>query len=143
VKRPTNLEVITFAMFGGAAVFALGAASFLIVGLTIAAAGDGGEPVSVAITGTTVGAGFVSLVLAFIFACLGMGMPDFRDWAQTVSASAIAEDLKRSSRSILGRPITFGPPRFRHETRTANSRSVLEREIDSSSRIDLAASKNF
>jgi hypothetical protein len=102
VKRPTNLEIITFLMFGGAAVFALGAASLLILGLIIAAAGDGGEPVSVAITGMTVAAGFVSLVLAFIFACLGVGMPDFRDWAQTVSASPIAEDLERSSRSVLG-----------------------------------------
>jgi hypothetical protein len=89
-------------MFGGAAVFALGAASLLIVGPIIAAAGDGGEPVSVAITGMTVAAGSVSLFLAFIFACLGMGMPDFHDWAQTASASAIAEDLERSSRSILG-----------------------------------------
>jgi hypothetical protein len=102
VKRPTNLEIITFVMFGGAAVFALGAASLLIVGLIIAAAGDGGEPVSVAITGMTVAAGFVSLVLAFIFACLGMGMPDFCDWAQTVSAAAIAEGLERSSGSVLG-----------------------------------------
>lgn len=102
MKRPTNLQIITFVMFSGAAVFALGAASLLTVGLIIAAAGDGGEPVSVAITGMTVATGFVSLALAFIFACLGMGMPDFRDWAQTVSASAIAEDLERSSHSVLG-----------------------------------------
>jgi hypothetical protein len=102
MKRPTNLEIVTFVMFGGAAVFALGAGSLLIVGLIIAAAGDGGEPISVAITGMTVAAGFVSLFLAFIFACLGIGMPGLHDWAQAASASALAEDLKRSSRGVLG-----------------------------------------
>ena len=101
MERPTNVAIITFLMFAGGIVLAAAAVSLLIVGAIIATAGDGGEPMSVAITGMTVGAGFVSLVLAFIFACLGMAVPDFHDWARTASTAAIVTDLERSSRSIL------------------------------------------
>jgi hypothetical protein len=101
VERPTNVAIITFLMFAGGIVLAAAAVSLLIVGAIIAMAGDGGEPISVAITGMTVAAGFVSLVLAFIFACLGMAVPDFHDWARTASTSVVVADLERSSRSIL------------------------------------------
>jgi hypothetical protein len=101
VERPTNVAIITFLIFAGGIVLAAAAVSFLIVGTIIATAGDGGEPMSVAITGMTVAAGFVSLILAFIFACLGMAMPDFHDWVRTASTSAIFAGLERSSRSIL------------------------------------------
>ena len=56
---------------------------------------------SVAIAGMTVAAGFVSLILAFSFACLGMAMPEFHDWVRTASTSAIFAGLERSSRNIL------------------------------------------
>jgi hypothetical protein len=101
VEGPTNVAIITFLMFAGGIVLAAAAVSFLIVGTIIATAGDGGEPMSVAITGMTVTAGFVSLILAFIFACLGMAMPDFHDWVRTASISAIFAGLERSYRSIL------------------------------------------
>jgi hypothetical protein len=99
-------------MFAGGIVLAAAAVSLLIVGAIIATAGDGGEPMSVAITGMTVGAGFVSLVLAFIFACLGMAVPDFHDWARTASTSAIVADLERSSRGILSSANRFWAATF-------------------------------
>ena len=115
MERPTNVAIITFLIFAGGIVLAAVAVSLLIVGAIIAAAGDGGEPMSVAITGMTVAAGFVSLILAFIFACLGMAMPDFHDWARAASTSAIFAGLERSSRSILSSANRFWavafPPR--------------------------------
>jgi len=112
VERPTNVAIITFLMFAGGIVLTAAAVSLLIVGAIIATAGDGGEPMSVAITGMTVGAGFVSLILAFIFACLGMAVPDFHDWARTASTSAIVADLERSSRSILSSANRFWAATF-------------------------------
>jgi hypothetical protein len=51
VERPTNVAIITFLMFAGGIVLTAAAVSLLIVGAIIATAGDGGEPMSVAITG--------------------------------------------------------------------------------------------
>ena len=104
--------MITFLMFAGGIVLAAVAVCLLIVGAIIAAAGDGGEPMSVAITGMTVAAGFVSLILAFIFGCLGMAVPDFHDWSRTASTSAIFADLERRSRSILSSPNRFWAAAF-------------------------------
>jgi hypothetical protein len=115
VERPTNVAIITFLMFAGGIVLAAAAVSLLIVGAIIATAGDGGEPISVAITGMTVAAGFVSLILAFILACLGMAVPDFHDWARPASTSAIFAGLEPNSRSILSSANRFWaaalPPR--------------------------------
>jgi hypothetical protein len=112
VERPTNVAIIVFLMFAGGIALTAAAVSLLIVGAIIATAGDGGEPMSVAITGMTVGAGFVSLVLAFIFACLGMAVPDFHDWAHTASTSTIVAELERSSRSILSSANRFWAATF-------------------------------
>lgn len=101
MKRPTNVAIITFLMFAGGIVLAAAAVSLLMVGAIIATAADGGEPMSVAITGMTAAGGFLSLILALIFACLGMAIPDFYDWARTASTSAMFAGLERSSRSIL------------------------------------------
>ena len=112
MERPTNVAIITFLMFAGGIVLAAAALSLLIVGAIIATARDGGEPMSVAITGMTVAAGFVSLILAFIFACLGVAMPDFHDWARTASTSAIFARLERSSRSIFSSANRFWAAAF-------------------------------
>ena len=112
MKRLANLTIITCLMYVGAAVLAVGAASFVALGVMIAMAADAGEPLSVAITGMAMSAGFVLLVLACIAACLGTGMPDFHDWAQTASASAILADLAESSRSFLNSANRFWAAAF-------------------------------
>jgi hypothetical protein len=112
VERPTNVAIITFLIFAGGIVLAAAGGSLLILGAIIATAGDGGEPISVAITGMTVAAGFASLILAFIFACLGVAMPDFHDWARTASTSAIFAGLEPSCRSILSSANRFWDAAF-------------------------------
>jgi hypothetical protein len=112
VKRLANVTIMKYLMYVGAAVLAVGAASFLVLGVMIATAADAGEPLSVAITGMTMSAGFVLLILACIAACLGTGMPDFHDWAQTASASAIVADPAQSSRSFLNSANRFWAAAF-------------------------------
>jgi hypothetical protein len=101
VKRPTNIAIIAAVMFAGAAVAALGALAFFAVALLVATGDKSGEPVSVAIIGMGFSGGLALLILALLATSLGMGLPEFRDWAQTLPTAEMLTALGLHARNIL------------------------------------------
>lgn len=101
MQRPTTLTVISVFMFAGAAVSAMGALCFFTVAVMAAVGSEGGEPISVAITGMGFAGGFALLALAGIAACLAMGLPEYRDWTRAVSTTAVAGALGQRVRGVL------------------------------------------
>jgi hypothetical protein len=101
VRRPTNIAIIAAVIFAGAAIAALGALAFFALALLVATGDKSGEPISVAFIGMGVSGGFALLILALLATSLGMGLPEFRDWARSAPAAEMLSALELRARNVL------------------------------------------
>ncbi len=74
MKRPIGVTVIAVLMFVGAAFLLLGSVGCFFVGVMNMTGADAAQPVSVAIVGMALAAGFSLLLLAGVYAALGIGV---------------------------------------------------------------------
>jgi hypothetical protein len=101
MKRPTGETVVAVLSFSGAMILALGSCGFFVVGAMAATGDERGEPVSVAIAGMAVAAGFMLLILAGATGWVAMNVGGLRDWMQTVSIRASAASVEARLRGVL------------------------------------------
>lgn len=101
MRRPTNTAIIAVVIFAGAAVAALGALAFFTVALLVATGDKSGEPVSIAIIGMGLSGGIALLIFALLATSLGMGLPEFRQWARGVPVAGMLSVVQIRARSVL------------------------------------------
>ena len=84
--------------FSGAMILALGSFAFFLVSVMVATGDERGEPVSVAIAGMAVAGGFSLLILAGVAGWMAMNAGELREWAGTVSVTAMVASVERKLR---------------------------------------------
>jgi hypothetical protein len=95
------MAIIAAVIFAGATVAALAALAFFAVALLVATGDKSGEPISVALIGMGFSGGFALLILALLAASLGMGLPEFRDWARSARPAEMLSALELHARNVL------------------------------------------
>ena len=90
MQRPIGVTVIAILMFLGAAFLALGSAACFFVGVMNFSGPDARDPVTVAIVGMALAAGFSLLLLAGIYTTLGIGVLQLRETARQLCMASIS-----------------------------------------------------
>jgi hypothetical protein len=90
MKRPIGVTVIAILMFLVAALLILGSAACFFVGVINLTAADSHDPVTAAIIGMTLAAGFSLLLLAAINITLGIGVLQLRETARRLCMASIS-----------------------------------------------------
>jgi hypothetical protein len=90
VNRPIGITVIAVVMFLVAAVLVLGSAACFFVGVMNITGADSHDPVTSAIIGMTLAAGFSLLLLAAINVTLGIGVLQLRETARRLCMASIS-----------------------------------------------------
>ena len=99
--RPTGVTVAAVLTFSGATILALGSFGFFLVGVMVATGDESAAPVSVAMTGMAVAGGFLLLILAVVAGWMAVNAGELREWARTVSVTAIAASTGQRSRNVF------------------------------------------
>jgi hypothetical protein len=90
MKRPIGITVVALLMFLVAAFLVLGSAACFFVGVMNATGADSRDPVTVAIVGMALAAGFSLLLLAAINITLGIGVLQLRETARRLCMASIS-----------------------------------------------------
>ena len=90
MQRPIGVTVIAVLMFLGAALLVLGSAVCFFVGVISFTGAEVRDPVTAAIVGMALGAGFSFLLLAAIYVILGIGVLQLRETARQLCMASIS-----------------------------------------------------
>jgi len=90
MKRPIGITVIAIAMFLVAGLFVLGSAACFVVGVMNVTGADSHDPVTVAIVGMSLAAGFSLLLLAAINITLGIGVLQLHETARCLCMASFS-----------------------------------------------------
>jgi hypothetical protein len=90
MKRPIGVTIIATLMFLVAALFVLIAAACFVVGVMNVTGADSRDPVTVAVVGMALAAGFSLLLLAAINVTLGIGVLQLRETARRLCIASIS-----------------------------------------------------
>jgi hypothetical protein len=90
MQRPIGITVIAISMFLVAALLVLGSAACSFVGVMNIAGADSRDPVTVAIVGMTIAAGFSLLLLAAINITLAIGVLQLHETARRLCMACIS-----------------------------------------------------
>ncbi len=90
MKRPVGVTVIAIMMFLVAALLVLGSAACFFVGVMNATGADSRDPVTVAIVGMALAAGFSLLFLAAINITLGIGVLQLHEIARRLCMASFS-----------------------------------------------------
>jgi hypothetical protein len=101
MKRPSGVTVAAVLTFSGAVLLALASCAFFVVGVMVVTGDEGRTPVSEAIAGMALAAGFSLLILAVVAGWMAFNIAELRDWAQTISLAEIAASTRERLRSAF------------------------------------------
>ena len=90
MQRPIGVTVIAILMFLGAALLILCSAVCFFVGVMCFTGAEGRDPVTAAIVGMALAAGFSFLLLAAIYLTLGIGVLQLRETARQLCMASIS-----------------------------------------------------
>src|ERR1700691_909464 len=90
MQRPIGVTVIAILMFLGAALLVLGSAVCFFVGVISFTGAEVRDPVTAAIVGMALAAGFSFLLLAAIYVTLGIGVLQLRETARQLCMASIS-----------------------------------------------------
>jgi hypothetical protein len=90
MQRPIGVTVIAILMFLGAALLILCSAVCFFVGVMCFTGAEGRDPVTAAIVGMALAAGFSLLLLAAIYLTLGIGVLQLRETARQLCMASIS-----------------------------------------------------
>jgi len=90
MKRPIGVTIIAILMFLVAALLVLGSTACFFVGVMNVTGADSADPVTVAIVGMALAAGFSLLLLAGINITLGVGVLQLRETARRLCMASIS-----------------------------------------------------
>ena len=90
MRRPIGVTLIAILMFLGAAFLVLGSAACFVVGVMNFTGPGAHDPVTAAIVGMALAAGFSLLLLAGIYTTLGIGVLQLRETARQLCMASIS-----------------------------------------------------
>jgi hypothetical protein len=90
MRRPIGVTVLAILMFLGAALLVLCSTVCFVVGVMNGTGADAREPVTVAIIGMALAAGFALLLLAAIYTTLGIGVLQLRETARRLCMASLS-----------------------------------------------------
>jgi hypothetical protein len=102
VKRPVGVTVVAILMFLGAAFLTLASLACFFVGLMNMTGADFHEPVTVAVIGMALAAGFSLLLLAGIYATLAIGVLQLRETARQLCMASISLGVALTLTGVFG-----------------------------------------
>jgi hypothetical protein len=100
MNRPAGERVAAVLTFSGAMFLASASCAFFVVGVMVATGDERTAPISVAISGMALGGGFMLLILAGAAGLVAMNAGELREWARTVSFTAMAASEERRLRGM-------------------------------------------
>jgi hypothetical protein len=90
MRRPIGVTLIAILMFLCAALLVLGSAVCFFLGVMNFTGTDAHEPVTVAIVGMALAAGFSLLLLAAVYTTLGIGVLELRETARQLCMASLS-----------------------------------------------------